>query len=415
MPLPHSLRTFRHRDFRLYFVGQGVSQTGTWLQMIATSWLIYHLSGSAFLLGLASFMLYIPILVLGPFAGVWVDRHRKRQVLIVTQNVAFAQSLAMLALVASGQVQVWHLIAANLVLGIVNAIDSPARQSQLVELVGGKEDLPNAVAFSSMLMNGARFIGPMIGGAVIAAFGEVWGFGLNSIMRVAVIAALLLIRAAAGGKDRRALARAACRRFPLCLRLPAHAQRAAAHIRGEFRGAALPVARALLRPRRVPRQLADARLPDRRRRLWRGLGDDLPRHEALGARAAEHDSVHCGNRGRRPDRIFLREFALACAADAVPGRHGRDAERRLHQHRDADHRGRPHARPRGFHLHDVLPRRGPPGRPERRDAGRAHGPAGDACPGRRIRAPRRLHVLDESWENPRCDPADLPETGYRSA
>ncbi|HLX79617.1 MAG TPA: MFS transporter [Burkholderiales bacterium] len=196
MPLPHSLRTFRHRDFRLYFVGQGVSQTGTWLQMIATSWLIYHLSGSAFLLGLASFMLYIPILVLGPFAGVWVDRHRKRQVLIVTQNVAFAQSLAMLALVASGQVQVWHLIAANLVLGIVNAIDSPARQSQLVELVGGKEDLPNAVAFSSMLMNGARFIGPMIGGAVIAAFGEVWGFGLNSIMRVAVIAALLLIRAA---------------------------------------------------------------------------------------------------------------------------------------------------------------------------------------------------------------------------
>ena len=184
MPLPHSLRAFRHRDYRLYFAGQGISQTGTWLQMIATSWLIYHLSGSTFLLGLATFMLHIPILVLGPFAGVWVDRRRKRQVLIVTQNVAFAQSLVMLALVASGQVQVWHLIAANLVLGLVNAFDSPARQSQLVELVGGKEDLPNAIAFSSMLMNGARFIGPMIGGAVIAGFGEVWGFGLNSIMRV---------------------------------------------------------------------------------------------------------------------------------------------------------------------------------------------------------------------------------------
>jgi len=195
VPLPHSLRAFRHRDYRLYFVGQGISQTGTWLQMIATSLLIYHLSGSAFLLGLATFMLYIPILVLGPFAGVWVDRRRKRQVLIVTQNVAFAQALVMLALLASGHVQVWHLIAANLVLGVVNAFDSPARQSQLVELVGGKDDLPNAVAFSSMLMNGARFIGPMIGGAVIAAFGEVWGFGLNSIMRVAVIAALLLIRA----------------------------------------------------------------------------------------------------------------------------------------------------------------------------------------------------------------------------
>ena len=195
MPLPHSLRAFRHRDYRLYFVGQGISQTGTWLQMIATSWLIYHLSNSAFLLGLAAFMLHIPLLVIGPFAGVWVDRRRKRQVLIVTQNIAFAQSIVMLALLASGHVQVWHLIAANLVLGLVNAFDSPARQSQLVELVGGKEDLPNAVAFSSMLMNGARFIGPMIGGAVIAGFGEVWGFGLNCILRCAVIAALLMIRA----------------------------------------------------------------------------------------------------------------------------------------------------------------------------------------------------------------------------
>ncbi len=135
------------------------------------------------------------MLVLGPFAGVWVDRQRKRKVLLITQGFALAQALAMLALVASGHVQAWHLIAANLVLGILNAFDSPARQSQLVELVGGKEDLPNAIAFSSVLMNGARFIGPMIGGAVIAGFGEVWGFGLNSLMRGAVIAALLLIRA----------------------------------------------------------------------------------------------------------------------------------------------------------------------------------------------------------------------------
>jgi len=195
VPLPHSLRAFRHRDYRLYFAGQGISQTGTWLQMIATSWLIYHLSGSAFLLGLSTFMLHIPLLVLGPFAGVWVDRQKKRKVLLITQSVAFAQALVMLSLLAFGQVAVWHLVLANLVLGLVNAFDSPARQSQLVELVGGREDLPNAIAFSSALMNGARFIGPMIGGAVIAAFGEVWGFGLNSILRCAVIAALLLIRA----------------------------------------------------------------------------------------------------------------------------------------------------------------------------------------------------------------------------
>jgi MFS family permease len=195
LALPHALRAFRHRDYRLYFAGQGVSQTGTWLQLIATSWLIYRLSGSAFMLGLATFMLHIPILVLGPFAGVWVDRQKKRKVLLVTQSVALAQALVMLALVAFGHVAAWQLILANLVLGLVNAFDSPARQSQLVELVGGREDLPNAIAFSSALMNGARFIGPMIGGAVIAAFGEVWGFGLNSVLRLAVIVALLLIRA----------------------------------------------------------------------------------------------------------------------------------------------------------------------------------------------------------------------------
>jgi MFS family permease len=195
MPLPHSLRAFRHRDYRLYFAGQGISQIGTWLQLIATSWLIYQLTQSAFMLGLAAFALHVPLLVLGPFAGVWVDRRHKRKVLLVTQNFALAQAIVMFALVALGHLQAWHLVAINLVLGIINAFDQPARQSQLVELVGGKEDLPNAIALSSTLMNGARFVGPMIGGAVISAFGEVWGFGLNALLRFAVIIALVLIRA----------------------------------------------------------------------------------------------------------------------------------------------------------------------------------------------------------------------------
>jgi MFS family permease len=202
MPLPHALRAFRHRDYRLYFAGQGISQTGTWLQLIATSWLVYELTGSAFLLGLAAFAQQIPMLVLGPFAGVWVDRMNKRKVLLLTQNGALLQSLAMLALVASGHVQAWHLILANLVLGVLNAIDSPARQSQLVELVGGREDLPNAIAFSSVLMNSARFIGPMIGGAVIGALGVAWGFGLNCLLRGAVILALALIRATPRATER---------------------------------------------------------------------------------------------------------------------------------------------------------------------------------------------------------------------
>jgi len=188
--LPHGLRAFRHRSFRLFFLGQGVSQFGTWLQLIATSWLIYRLTGSTFYLGLASFALQVPFLVLAPVAGVWVDRLEKRTILRITNSIALAQSLAMLALVATGLIQPWHLVAGNLVLGVVNAFDSPARQSFLIELVEGRADLPNAIAFQSMLMNGARFVGPMIGGAVIALFGEVWGFALNSASYLAILAAL---------------------------------------------------------------------------------------------------------------------------------------------------------------------------------------------------------------------------------
>ncbi len=194
MKLPHGLRAFRHRNFRLFFAGQGVSQIGTWLQLIATSWLVYRLSESAFLLGLAAFALQIPFLVLAPVAGVWIDRYDKRKVLYVTQGVALAQSLVMLALVVSGAIEPWHLIVGNLVLGLANAFDSPGRQSFLVELVGGKDDLPNAIAFSSILMNGARFIGPMIGGLIIASAGERWGFALNSVSYLAVLWALFQMR-----------------------------------------------------------------------------------------------------------------------------------------------------------------------------------------------------------------------------
>lgn len=194
MPLPHALRAFRHTDFRWYFAGKGLAQIGLWLQNIATSWLIYRLTGSAFMLGLATFALFIPITLLAPLAAVWVDRQSKRRVLAMAQSVALAQALVMLALVASGHVAPWHLIAANLVIGTVNAFDGPARQSMIIELVDGREDLPNAIAFSSMLMNGARFVGPVVGGMVIAALGEAWGFGLNAVLNSAVLFALWRIR-----------------------------------------------------------------------------------------------------------------------------------------------------------------------------------------------------------------------------
>jgi len=188
--LPHGLRALRHRDFRWFFVGQGVSQIGTWLQMIATSWLVYRLSGSTLLLGLAAFAQQIPFLVLAPLAGVFVDRFDRRRLLIATNSIAALQAAAMFTVVALGVVQPWHLIAGNLVLGLVNAWDAPARQSILIQLVGGRADLASAIALNSIMMNLARFLGPMVGGVLIAALGERWGFGANAASYFAMLFAL---------------------------------------------------------------------------------------------------------------------------------------------------------------------------------------------------------------------------------
>ena len=190
MNLPAGLRALRHRNFRLFFVGQGSSQIGTWLQMITTSWLIYHLSGSTFLLGLGAFCLQIPFLVMAPLAGVLVDRVDRRRLLMVTNSIAALQAAGIFLVVHFGHVQPWHLIAANLVLGLVAACDAPARQSILIQLVGGRADLPNAIALHSIMMNGARFVGPVAGGALIAAFGERWGFGLNVFTYLGMVFAL---------------------------------------------------------------------------------------------------------------------------------------------------------------------------------------------------------------------------------
>jgi MFS family permease len=191
--LPQGLRALRHRDFRWFFAGPGVSQIGTWLQMIATSWLVYRLSGSTLLLGAAAFAQQIPFLVLAPVAGVFVDRFDRRRLLMVTNCVAAVQASAMFLLVALDAVRPWHLIAGNLVLGLVNAWDAPARQSILIQLVGGRADLASAIALNSVMMNLARFLGPMVGGVLIAALGESWGFGANAASYLAMLLALSMI------------------------------------------------------------------------------------------------------------------------------------------------------------------------------------------------------------------------------
>jgi MFS family permease len=189
-----ALRALRHRSFRIFYTGQGLSLLGSWLQTVATSWLVYRLTGSAFMLGLVAGAQQLPMLFVAPVAGVWADRLDRRKLLIVAQTLCAVQALALAALTFAGLVTVWHVVGFALVLGLVNAIETPTRQAFLLEMIGTKEDLPNAIALQSMLFNGARFVGPTIAGLVLAAAGEAVCFLLNGISYVAVVAAYWLIR-----------------------------------------------------------------------------------------------------------------------------------------------------------------------------------------------------------------------------
>jgi MFS family permease len=188
------LRGFQHRNFRLFFIGQTLTMIGTWMQYIAISWLMYRLTGSAFMLGMTGFALQIPILLVSPFAGVWVDRYDRRTLLVVTQTLALAQALLLAALTFSGLIQVWHVLAISLFLGTVNAFANPSRGTFLLEMVESKDNLPNAIALNSLIMNSARFVGPSIAGAVLAFSGEAWCFMLNALSYLALIIALAMMR-----------------------------------------------------------------------------------------------------------------------------------------------------------------------------------------------------------------------------
>jgi MFS family permease len=197
-----ALRAFRHRSFRLFYAGQGLSLLGTWLQTVATSWLVYRLTGSAFMLGLVAGAQQLPMLFVSPIAGVWADRLDRRKLLIVIQTLCALQAIGLAVLTFAGVVTVWHVVAFALLLGLLNAFETPTRQAFLLEMIGSKDDLPNAIALQSMLFNGARFVGPTIAGIVLAAAGEAVCFSLNGISYGAVVAAYLLIRVparAAGG------------------------------------------------------------------------------------------------------------------------------------------------------------------------------------------------------------------------
>lgn len=188
------LRALGHRNYQLFFSGQSISLIGTWMTRIATSWLVYRLTGSALLLGVVGFAGQIPSFLLAPFAGVLVDRWNRHRLLIATQVLALLQSLALAILTLTGVVQIWHVIALSVVQGLINAFDMPARQAFVVEMVAKREDLPNAIALNSSMVNAARLLGPSIGGVIIAAVGEGWCFMLDAISYLAVIASLLAMK-----------------------------------------------------------------------------------------------------------------------------------------------------------------------------------------------------------------------------
>jgi len=191
MSLQIILRALRHRNYRLFFGGQGVSLIGTWMTRVATGWLVYRMTGSPFQLGLVSFASQIPILFLGPFAGVWVDRLNRRRVLIVTQVLSMLQSFALAILALAGVITVPEVIVLNLLQGAINAFDMPARQAFLIEMVEDPAHLGNAIALNSSLVNAARLVGPSVAGLLIAAVGEGYCFLIDGFSYIAVIASLL--------------------------------------------------------------------------------------------------------------------------------------------------------------------------------------------------------------------------------
>lgn len=187
------LRALRHRNYRLFFVGQLLSLPGTWIQAVAQSWLIYRLTGSSVLLGLAGFAGQFPVFLMAPLGGAVADRMDRRRLLIGTQIASSLLALALAALTLSGQVAVWQVFVLAALLGVVNGFDLPARQAFTVEMVG-REDLPNAIALNSSVFNAARLVGPAVAGVLVATTGEGWCFLLNGLSYATVLAALLAIR-----------------------------------------------------------------------------------------------------------------------------------------------------------------------------------------------------------------------------
>ncbi len=192
--MPSPLRALRHRNFAYFVAGQSCALVGYWIQQIAVSWLVYKLTGSATLLGVLSFAANVPVLLLAPVAGIWADRFNRHRMMLATQVLEMLQAIALAVLAYGGWIEVWHVIALTVMLGICVAVELPVRHAYLLELIGDKQDLPNAVATTSLVANCGRLVGPSVAGLLIAWFSEATCFLINAITYVAVLVSFAFIR-----------------------------------------------------------------------------------------------------------------------------------------------------------------------------------------------------------------------------
>jgi MFS family permease len=190
---PESLRALRHRNYQLFFAGQLISLIGTWMDQVAESWLVYRLTGSALLLGTVAFASQIPVFLLAPIGGALADRFDRRKILIFTQSSMMFLTFILAWVTLSHRVKIWHIVTLAALTGVVNAMDLPARQAFVVDMVS-RADLVNAIALNSSMFNGARIVGPALAGIVVAAIGEGWCFFANGISFLAVIAGLVMMQ-----------------------------------------------------------------------------------------------------------------------------------------------------------------------------------------------------------------------------
>ncbi|CAN7641136.1 MULTISPECIES: MFS transporter [Pseudomonas] len=194
---PAPVRALANRNFQIYFVGQGISTLGKWVQQVALAWLAYHLTGSAILLGLITFLSLAPQLLIGPLAGAWIDRHDKRRLLIGVQVVLVLQSLTLAVITQFGWIDGTSIAAMALLLGLLNAVETPLRQALIGSFVDDPADLPNALVLNAMLINAARFIGPPLAGTLIAVTNEAGCFLLTAFAYLGLMAGLLKVKATA--------------------------------------------------------------------------------------------------------------------------------------------------------------------------------------------------------------------------